>query len=528
MRLTYRPSIGTVLLLMNLTLLALPVSGLWVLRLYDSSLVRQTESQLIAQSATVAALYRSLWHGADGEIGQSWETIDPRWTHHEGFDDPWLPRFATLDLADDPVLPASPDADPSSSPPDPAAGLSGEKLNAILHEVQLQTLAGIRVLDHNGIVVATTGEEAGGSLANREEVHRALLGEPVSVLRLRGKGPAPVASPIFGQGSMVRVVTALPIIEDRRVIGVVLAARTPRTVGEVLAEKRWHLAGLLSLLVAAAASLSLLGRLAIGRPLRAVAERARRLAQGERGAMTEPVPAPVREVAELSATLSRMAETLERRADYIRDFAAHVSHEFKTPLATIGGTVELLRDHLAEMSPEERERFLGNLQAEAARLARLVQRLLDLARADVAAVESAGQCRPAQLIAAAAERKEGVTAEIAGEPVIRMAPDSFESILGNLLDNAARHGGPEVRVMLSLRVDGEQAVLTVADDGRGISPANQERVFAPFFTTARKQGGTGLGLAIVRSLVEAHGGTIALMPSPKGAVFEIRFPCLDR
>lgn len=520
----YRPSIGTVLLLMNLTLLALPLSGLWVLRLYDSSLVRQTESQLIAQSVTVAALYRSLWREGGGKIEPDWPRIDAKWTHRDGFDDPWLPRSAILDLASDPVLPASPEAESAPASADEAARRIGETLNGILHEVQLQTLAGIRVLDRAGIVVATTGEELGGSLVNRDEVRRALLGEPVSVLRLRGKGPAPVESSIFGQGSAVRIVTTLPVIEDQRVIGVVVAARTPRSVGEVLAEKRWHLAGLLSLLVAAAAMLSLLGWLAIGRPLKAVAVRARRVSEGERGALTA-APGPVREVAELSATLSRMAETLERRADYIRDFAAHMSHEFKTPLATIGGTVELLRDHLPEMSDEERDRFLGNLHAEAARLARLVQRLLDLARADMVAADPLGRCRPAALVAGVADGLPGIVATgIDGDPLVGMAPDIFESVLANLVENAIRHGGDGVRVTLSLAIEGGMAILSVADDGPGISPGNADRVFTPFFTTTRRQGGTGLGLAIVRSLVEAHGGAIRLVPAERGAVFEVRLP----
>ena len=121
----YRPSIGTVLLLMNLTLLALPVSGLWVLRLYDSSLVRQTEAQLIAQSVTVAAQYRALGRDGGGVIAADWPPVDPEWMHREGFDDPWLPRSATLDLANDPVLPASPEAEPATAPPDPVAARAG-------------------------------------------------------------------------------------------------------------------------------------------------------------------------------------------------------------------------------------------------------------------------------------------------------------------------------------------------------------------------------------------------------------------
>jgi len=154
-----------------------------------------------------------------------------------------------------------------------------------------------------------------------------------------------------------------------------------------------------------------------------------------------------------------------------------------------------------------------------------VQRLLDLARADMVAADPIGQCRPAaQLAAAAQERPERFEARIAGDPAIRMAPDIFASVYANLLENAIRHGGPEARIIVSLAIDGVGAVLTVADDGPGISPANAERIFTPFFTTARRQGGTGLGLAIVRSLVEAHGGAIRLLPTDQGAVFEVRLP----
>src|SRR5258705_13657490 len=78
-----------------------------------------------------------------------------------------------------------------------------------------------------------------------------------------------------------------------------------------------------------------------------------------------------------------MAQTLERRAAYIRDFAAHVSHEFKTPLTAMQGAVEMLREHGDEMSAPERERFLGIIDGDARRLAALVHRLLELARADV-------------------------------------------------------------------------------------------------------------------------------------------------
>ncbi|WP_051141078.1 sensor histidine kinase [Azospirillum brasilense] len=211
---------------------------------------------------------------------------------------------------------------------------------------------------------------------------------------------------------------------------------------------------------------------------------AKRTADGERGVMT-PVQRPVvRKVAELSEALTRMAATLEQRADYIRDFAAHVSHEFKTPLTTIRGTVELLRDHLDTMSAGERERFLANMDAEAERLSRLVRRLLDLARADVMRVTEAVVTDAVPLAARLAAR-HGAKATLPPFLPVAMGLEALESVLANLIENAGR-------------------------------------IFTPFFTTARGRGGTGLGLAIARGLVEAHGGTIALLPSERGALFEVR------
>jgi signal transduction histidine kinase len=523
-----RPSIGTVLLLMNLAILILPLSGLWVLRLYESALIRQTESELIAQGAIVAAAYRSGWHANGGQLGPDSPTVDSRWTHQPGYDDPWLPRFAGLDLAVATVLPPPPDPAPTSVAMDEAARQAGVPLSPLLREAQRVTLAGIRVLDRHGLVVASTGESIGLSLFDQEEVARALLGEPVSVLRQRGKGPAPSTIAAIDRGSLVRVFTAMPVLDDDRVIGVVLLARTPTTITQALYDKRWHLAGLAVLLLGVVATFAVLGSLAIGRPLRAVTAQAKRTAEGERGAMT-PVAYPVvREVAELSAALTRMAATLEQRADYIRDFATHVSHEFKTPLTTIVGTVELLRDHLDEMSAEERERFLGNLDAEAGRLARLVSRLLDLARADVMHGGDGEVVRPATLLPRLVGRyaASGMAIDVQAmtDSQVAMGEDVLETILVNLLDNARQHGGPGVRVAVSLRHDEDKIVLTVADDGPGISLANAPRVFAPFFTTARKTGGTGLGLSIVNSLVTAHGGVFRLVPSDSGAVFRIDLP----
>ena len=112
----------------------------------------------------------------------------------------------------------------------------------------------------------------------------------------------------------------------------------------------------------------------------------------------------------------------------------------------------------------------------------------------------------------------------AGDAEVPLPPDILQEIVGNLLDNARLHGGEGVRVEVTLERDRRGVRLRVRDTGPGVSPANAERVFRPFFTTARERGGTGLGLSIVRALVEAHGGTLELESTDRGASFLVSLP----
>ncbi len=109
-----------------------------------------------------------------------------------------------------------------------------------------------------------------------------------------------------------------------------------------------------------------------------------------------------------------------------------------------------------------------------------------------------------------------------------LAPNVLESILSNLVDNVRQHGSQRVHVHISAQPEkhmGRYLVeITVQDDGPGVSAADSDRIFTPFFTTARRSGGTGLGLSIVQALVVAHHGTVALEESPSGARFRILIP----
>jgi signal transduction histidine kinase len=518
-RLKWRPSLRVILLLINLVVMLLPLGGIAWLRLYESALVRQTESELLAQGAVVAAAYKAAWlRVPDQEILADLPTV---------FSAPgeWQPRQPRLDLAVDPIQPRPGGAIATPLRAEPRAAAVGAEFSAVLQEVRRTTLAGIRVLDYQGIVVASTAGDFGGQLT-QAEVLRALRGETVSLLRERHSDSAP-ASGSLSRAAGIRVFVALPVIHRNHVLGAVLLARTPSSIWDTIQGKRRPLIYASLALLAVVLMLSWLTTRTIAKPIAELRAQAQRAARGETGAVRPLRHAGTREVAELSESVTAMAQTLEARADYIRRFAAHVSHEFKTPLTSIRGAVELLRDHADTLTADERARFQDMIAADTTRLDRLVRRLLELARADVT---RAGQQRSDALavLRDCAARAESLGSVIErelpeGAAWVPMPVEELESVFGNLLDNARVHApGSLQRIVATLGASELQ--IRFEDAGPGISAANAARIFEPFFTTARGVGSTGLGLAIIRALLTAHGGDISLRASDVGAVFLVRLP----
>jgi signal transduction histidine kinase len=520
------------LLAVNLTVLWLPLLGLEALRLYDSALVRQTESELIAQAAFVAASYRAALTRlaphlvADSGYGVPLAAL---WREQYHREPRWRPRPARLDLAEEPVSPPPPETTEPSTQVDSYAQAVGQELQTLLQDAQVMTLAGIAVTDAQGTVVATTGSSLGRSLTAFDEVRRALNGEPVSLLRQRISDQLPPAIDSISRGTPLRVFVAAPILQGERIVAAVLLWRTPISLSQVLHGKRYHLLLALGLLLGTVALMAVFTSLTVVRPLQALVRQAQRATAGEKGVVA-PLAYPVtQEMADLSQAVTTMARHLEQRADYIRSFAAQMSHEFKTPLAAIRGAVELLRDHLDTMTVAERDRFLGNLDQDANRLERLVRRVLELARADVMHASATDRADVAVLVRRLAARYADTGFKVTVmEPlptvIVAMTEDVLESILSNVLDNARQHGGDVATVAVTRLAPDPAVLIEISDNGSGISAANAARVFEPFFTTARGQGGTGLGLAVVKSLVTAHGGSIKLGESTAGVWLRIRVP----
>ncbi|HEU5243297.1 MAG TPA: ATP-binding protein [Gaiellaceae bacterium] len=216
----------------------------------------------------------------------------------------------------------------------------------------------------------------------------------------------------------------------------------------------------------------------------------------------------------------------ERRELAEREFVSNAAHELRTPLTTIIGAVEVLQAGAKEI-PAERDRFLGHIERESGRLARLARAMLTLARAHsgqeqprIEAVELAPLLRE---VAAGLQPHAGVAVdvEVADGLSVQANRDLLEQALRNLGENAAKH---TARGSVALRAyrTGDSVTVEVEDSGPGISPEVQRHVFDRFYRGERDAHGFGLGLAIVRESVRTLGARIELDSSPgHGTVFRI-------
>ncbi len=228
--------------------------------------------------------------------------------------------------------------------------------------------------------------------------------------------------------------------------------------------------------------------------------------------------------------------TEERRLERARrDLVANVSHELKTPIAALKGFLELLEG--GGVSEQHRREFIASMSQETARLERLVEEQLQLARLDSGALpldreevdlgELALQIVAPRAVLAA---RDGVTlmrVPPARHVVALADPARIEQVLLILLDNALRHTPPGGRVEVTVGRDEEEATLAVRDTGTGIPLEEQPFVFDRFYRgdASREGRSAGLGLAIARGLALAHGGAIDLVSAPgEGSTFTVRLP----
>ncbi|WP_420859213.1 HAMP domain-containing sensor histidine kinase [Marivivens marinus] len=254
----------------------------------------------------------------------------------------------------------------------------------------------------------------------------------------------------------------------------------------------------------------LLWRLVL-RPARDLTDYARSVAKGLDAAPPTHFGTP--EFSTLGQSVFDMGDSLQRRADMLRAYADHVTHELKSPLTTLRGAAELLQDD--GLRQDERDTLIDQINTATERMTTLLDALRRHAMAERQIGQGTGQLAPA--LPRLQERFPDLEIVLDADSTLPMPQDCIQLILDQLLANAAEQGAGCVR--LAATAGG----ITILDDGPGVSPGNRVRIFDPFFTTRRDHGGTGMGLAIVQRLVAAQGGTIRLLDQPGGAAFEIRF-----
>jgi two-component system OmpR family sensor kinase len=385
----------------------------------------------------------------------------------------------------------------------------------------------IAIVDGRGTVIRATKHSLEGTVLAPELLSRPqrirFLAKPPE---LEGIGPVLVATAPLSKG--------LPVLRQYTVV--VLRPEADMAEGVRLFAQRLSL-GILLLLIAALASALLISN-GLVRRLRGTGEAARAIAEGD---LTQRAPAHGGdEIAELAAHFNQMAERVQALVEGLRrsqaaqrDLLITVSHEVRTPLTSIQGFAEALRDGVVR-DEERRQRYYEIIAAESARLSRLTSDLFDVAKLEAGQAEI--QFQPVDLaswLGAAAEGLQAIATdqevqvELAIDPALQGAAvwgdrDRLQQVLGNLTANALRFAPAGTVVMIGARPGGARVRITVSDQGPGLSAEEQGQVFERFYQgrQARTHKGAGLGLAIAKSLVLAHGGQIGVESQPgQGATF---------
>lgn len=536
-----RLKLSYIFILINSIILSLPVAGIALMKLYDSTLIRQTENSLITQAVMLSSIYtKELLKNYPNLILTTYGKALPKeyWQKNDPIMGKWRPVSATLDLINSSVYAKELPPEITKHTAEPIAWQLGIELDPLLKEVQLTTLSGMHLIDINGVIVSSTDEVKKKSLLNRPEVVSALKGESSRVIRKAAQQKDDHFFSPISRTSDIRIHVAYPITIEKRIIGAILLIRTPANIYQHIYQNIELFISYIVLLIVIVLAISLFMAYAITRPIKALVVQAKKAtatdgADNQLTVLNHPVTA---EFELLSKALVKMSNKQTHRAEQIKNFASYVSHEFKTPITAIKGATEILQDHMNELSEQEQRQFLNNVAVNTKRMELLMRQLTELAKADTQKIPTT-PCDLVKIIDEQSAIYKTKFITILFEKNTNIMPvymnnELLTSIISNLFENVVQHGGDSI--VITVINKNQQCILTFSDNGKGISEHNAKRIFEPFFTTAKHNGGTGLGLAIISTLLTAHHGDIQLLQNKlsenqvdsnqHGCHFELRFP----
>ncbi len=322
---------------------------------------------------------------------------------------------------------------------------------------------------------------------------------------------------------------------------IIVTALDLATVNDTIANLRRTLfGGAIVILALQAVAVGLIASY-LTRPLTRMTSSARRIAGGHLDT-TIGEPSGSSEIADLATDLDRMLHQLQANLDSsersaaeatqarnnMERFLADASHELRTPLTALKGYSDLYRGHMLQQ-PAELDRAMGRIGSESERMTRLVNNMLQLTRngapnettpsvVDLGAVvaDVAGDLR-----AASPDTEIELRGPVDGQLAVIGNRDQLHQAILNVVSNACRHTEPGTPVHVELDQHDTNALITVIDHGPGVAPEHADQIFLPFYRVDASrsrdgEAGAGLGLALTKQIVDAHGGTITVQPTPGG------------
>jgi signal transduction histidine kinase len=389
------------------------------------------------------------------------------------------------------------------------------RLKRAVDEYQRDTGGRVVVVDEHGRLITDSDATQSGprNFSSRPEFAAALRGEEVSGTRHSDT-----------LDETLRYF-AVPIVNANTPAGA-LRVTYPTSFADARIRRAWTIlaaGGVVILGIVFLVSLRLARQ--VTKPLDELERAAGELGAGNLGARAPTADGPP-EIRALAESFNGTAARLEELVTSQQAFVADASHQLRTPLAALRLRLENLEGELAD-APESARDDVGGALTEVARLSRLVDGLLELARAERSAGPAASidlgelvRGRVEAWSALAAERNVDLVEEMADGLSVRTTPGRLEQVLDNLLSNALDVAPAGTRVRVNGRMIAGRVELAVLDAGPGMTVEQRGRAFDRFWRPvgADRDGGSGLGLAIVKRLVTADGGSVALEAAPGGGL----------
>jgi two-component system, OmpR family, sensor histidine kinase CreC len=399
----------------------------------------------------------------------------------------------------------------------PDADIWGVRKQGVTHRVYVTDARGIVLLD-------STGRDIGKDYSQWNDVMRTL----------RGEYGARTSEEVQGDARSAVMHVAAPVRDGGRIIGVVTVSKPTSSVQPYIERAQRRLLVLASLFVAGGLAIGGLFSWWLSHSIRRLTRYADAVTAGERPVI--PV-LPGGELNQLASALDTMRARLEGKA-YVERYVQTLTHELKSPLAAIHGAAEVLRH---DLSPEQKDRFLTNIEVETARLISLSERLLHLAQVEQrrelderVSVPLHGLVGELLEVASARLAVGTITARNEVPLQLQVQGERFllRQALNNLLDNAIDFTAPGGRIQVRAEVgslpEGAPAVvIAVSNDGEPVPGYALPRVTERFYSLPRPGTGrksTGLGLNFVQEVAQLHGGMFRIVNEPGGVRAELLLP----